>query len=168
MKERVGFIGLGAMGSGMAANLLVKGFALTVLAHRSREAIDDLITKGASEVKSGRELALASDIVVICVTGSAQVEQAIKGTNGLASAGKPLLIIDCSTSDPSTTVSLAAELADIGITLIDAPLARTPKEAAEGKLDVMSRPRPSRGQNQSLMHLPHVSFIPARPAAVTR
>jgi 3-hydroxyisobutyrate dehydrogenase-like beta-hydroxyacid dehydrogenase len=138
MNERIGFIGLGAMGSGMAANLLAKGFPLTVLVHRRREAIDDLVAKGAKEAKTGRELALASDIVVLCVTGSPQVEQAIKGTDGLASAGKPLLIIDCSTSNPSTTVSLAADLATIGITLIDAPLARTPKEAAEGKLDVMS------------------------------
>lgn len=138
MNERIGFIGLGAMGSGMAANLLAKGFPLTVLAHRRREAINDLVAKGATEAKTGRELALASDIVVLCVTGSPQVEQAIKGPDGLASAGKPLLIIDCSTSNPSTTVSLAADLATTGITLIDAPLARTPKEAAEGKLDVMS------------------------------
>ncbi len=138
MKERIGFIGLGAMGSGMAGNLLAKGFPLTVLAHRRRAAIDDLVVKGASEAKTARELALASDIVLLCVTGSPQVEQAVKGPEGLASAGKPLLIIDCSTSNPSTTVALAADLAASGITLIDAPLARTPKEAAEGKLDVMS------------------------------
>lgn len=138
MKERIGFIGLGAMGSGMAANLLAKGFPLTVLAHRRRAAIDNLVAKGAIEAKTPRELALASDIVVLCVTGSPQVEQAIKGSEGLATAGIPLLIIDCSTSNPSTTVALSAELAASGITLIDAPLARTPKEAAEGTLDVMS------------------------------
>lgn len=138
MNERIGFIGIGAMGSGMAANLLTKGFPLTVLAHRRREAVDDLVAKGAAEARTGRELAEASDIVVLCVTGSPQVEQAIKGPDGLASAGKPLLIIDCSTSNPSTTVTLAADLATTGIILIDAPLARTPKEAAEGKLDVMS------------------------------
>jgi len=138
MNERIGFIGLGAMGSGMAANLLAKGFPLTVLAHRRREAIDDLVAKGAAEARTGRDLAEASDIVVLCVTGSPQVEQAIKGPDGLASAAKPLLIIDCSTSNPSTTVALAADLATCGIILIDAPLARTPKEAAEGKLDVMS------------------------------
>ncbi|WP_438754626.1 NAD(P)-dependent oxidoreductase [Pararhizobium sp. O133] len=138
MNERIGFIGLGAMGSGMAANLLRKGFPLTVLAHRRREAIDALVANGATEATTGRELALTSDIVVLCVTGSPQVEQAIKGPDGLASAGKPLLIIDCSTSNPSTTVALAADLDASGITLIDAPLARTPKEAAEGKLDVMS------------------------------
>ena len=138
MNERIGFIGLGAMGSGMAGNLLAKGFPLTVLAHKRREAIDDLVANGATEARTARDLALASDIVVLCVTGSSQVEQAIKGADGLASAGKPLLIIDCSTSNPSSTVALAADLAASGITLIDAPLARTPKEAAEGKLDVMA------------------------------
>ena len=72
------------------------------------------------------------------------MEALAKGTDGLAAAAdgraaasKPLLIIDCSTSNPSSTTALAAELATQGVTLIDAPLARTPKEAAEGKLDVM-------------------------------
>ncbi|TCL71200.1 hypothetical protein EV286_106173 [Rhizobium sp. BK251] len=138
MKERIGFIGIGSMGSGMAANLLAKGWPLTVLAHRRREAVDQLVRAGAAEAKSARELALASDIVVLCVTGSPQVEQAIKGPEGLASAGKPLFIIDCSTSNPPVTIQLAGELQPAGITLIDAPLARTPKEAAEGKLDVMA------------------------------
>lgn len=137
MTQRVGFIGLGAMGSGMAANLLAKGFPLTVWAHRSREALDRLVAAGASEAASPRDLALASDVVVLCVTGSPQVERVVNGPDGLAYAGKGLFIIDCSTSNPSVTVPLAAELATRGITLVDAPLARTPKEAAEGKLDVM-------------------------------
>jgi hypothetical protein len=137
MKERIGFIGLGAMGSGMAANLLAKGWPLTVLAHRKREAIDRLVADGARQAESPRELALVSDIVLLCVTGSAQVEQIVKGPDGLVSAGKPLLVIDCSTSNPSVTTQLAQDLAAQDIALVDAPLARTPKEAAEGKLDVM-------------------------------
>ncbi len=137
MKERIGFIGLGSMGSGMAANLLAKGWPLTVLAHRRREAIDRLVADGAVEAASPRELALSSDIVVLCVTGSAEVEQIVKGPDGLSSAGRQLLVVDCSTSNPSATIQLAQDLAPLGITLIDAPLARTPKEAAEGKLDVM-------------------------------
>ncbi|MBS3647685.1 NAD(P)-dependent oxidoreductase [Pseudaminobacter sp. 19-2017] len=137
MKEKIGFIGLGHMGAGMATNILKKGWPLAVLAHRSRDAIDRLVAAGASEAKSARELAEKSDIVVLCVTGSPQVEQAINGPDGLASAGKPLMIIDCSTSDPAVTVRLAPELAKRGIILIDAPLGRTPKEAVEGTLDVM-------------------------------
>ena len=137
MKERIGFIGLGAMGAGMADNLLRKGWPLTVCVHRSRTAADRLIAAGATEAASPRDLASACDIVILCVTGSREVEALVKGPDGLGSAAKPLLIIDCSTSNPSSTTALAAELAAQGITLIDAPLARTPKEAAEGKLDVM-------------------------------
>jgi 3-hydroxyisobutyrate dehydrogenase-like beta-hydroxyacid dehydrogenase len=137
MTERIGFIGLGSMGSGMAANLLAKGWPLTVCAHRRRDTVDRLVAAGAVEAENPRKLAVACDIVILCVTGSRQVEGLIKGEDGLAAAGKPLLVVDCSTSNPSSTIALAAEYADRGLTLIDAPLARTPNEAAEGKLDVM-------------------------------
>mgnify|MGYP001194422212 CR=1 FL=1 len=137
MKARIGFIGLGNMGAGMAGNLLRKGWPLTVMAHRRREAVDRLLAEGAQEATSPRAMAEMVDIVVLCVTGSPEVEAAINGQDGLASAGKPLMVIDCSTSDPAVTVRLAADLKSRGITLIDAPLSRTPKEAAEGTLDVM-------------------------------
>ena len=107
MTERIGFIGVGLMGHGMAKNLVEKGFPLTVLAHNKREAVDDLVKRGAREAKSVREVAEASDAVVLCVTGSPQVEAVVAG---LASAGKPLLIVDCSTSEPASTRRLAAEL----------------------------------------------------------
>ena len=137
MPEKIGFIGLGYMGHGMAKNLVEKGFPLTVLAHRKRETIEDLKQRGATEAASARALAEACDIVVLCVTGSAQVEEIIGGPNGLAAADKPLLVIDCSTSEPAVTLRLAGELARRGISLIDAPLSRTPKEAWAGTLDVM-------------------------------
>ncbi len=137
MNERIGFIGVGLMGHGMAKNIVEKGFPLTVLAHRKREAVDDLVKRGAREAKSAREVAEASDAVVLCVTGSTQVEAVVLGPDGLASAGKPLLIIDCSTSEPASTRRLAAELAPKGIAFVDAPLSRTPKDAWEGTVDVM-------------------------------
>lgn len=137
MKEKVGFIGVGLMGHGMAKNIVEKGWPLTILGYRRREAVEDLKSRGAAEAASARELALASDIVVLCVTGSPQVEAIVHGENGLAAAGKPLLIVDCSTSEPSVTTRLAASLAPKGVTLIDAPLSRTPKDAWEGTLDVM-------------------------------
>ncbi len=137
MTERVGFIGLGYMGHGMASNLVGKGFPLTALAHRKRDAIEDLKQRGAAEASSPRAVAEASDIVVLCVTGSVQVQQVVNGPDGLAAAGKELLVIDCSTSEPAVTVRLAGELAPQGVILIDAPLSRTPKEAWAGTLDVM-------------------------------
>lgn len=137
MTERIGFIGVGLMGHGMAKNIVEKGFPLTVLGHRRRDAVEDLKTRGATEAASARELAERSDIVVLCVTGSPQVEGVVNGADGLASAGKPLMIVDCSTSEPAVTRRLAAELAAKHMTFIDAPLSRTPKDAWEGTLDVM-------------------------------
>ncbi|MDT7952600.1 MAG: NAD(P)-dependent oxidoreductase [Acetobacteraceae bacterium] len=135
--ERIGFIGLGLMGHAMAANIVDKGWPLAVLAHRKREAVDDLVTRGATEVTTPRAMAETCDIVVLCVPGSPQVEANIQGPDGLAAAGKPLLIIDCSTSEPATTIRLAEALTPQGIMLIDAPLGRTPKDAWDGTLDAM-------------------------------
>jgi 3-hydroxyisobutyrate dehydrogenase-like beta-hydroxyacid dehydrogenase len=136
-QARIGFIGVGLMGHGMAKNIVEKGFPLTVLGHRKREAIEDLKQRGAVEASSGRDLAERSDIVLLCLTGSREVEAAVNGPDGLSSAGRALVIVDCSTSEPSVTTRLAAELAAKNITLIDAPLSRTPKDAWEGTLDVM-------------------------------
>ncbi len=136
--DRIGFVGVGLMGHGMAKNIVEKGFQLSIMAHRNREPVEDLKQRGAKEVSSLSELAENSDIVVICVTGSPQVEAILTGPGGLASAGKQLIVCDCSTADPSSTVKLAAALAPQGITLVDAPLSRTPKDAEAGTLDVMA------------------------------
>src|SRR4029079_8667180 len=108
-----------------------------VLGHRNRTPVESLVASGATEAKSARALAEASDIIVLCVTGSPEVEAGVTGRDVLASAGKPLLVIDCSTSDPSSTIRLASQLKERGVTLSDAPLSRTPKDAEAGTLDVM-------------------------------
>ena len=136
--DRVGFVGIGLMGHGMAKNIVEKGHPLTIIAHRNREPVEDLKSRGAKEAANLHELATQSDIVVLCVTGSPQVEAILTGPGGLASGGKKLIVVDCSTSDPSSTVKLAALLAPQGITLVDAPLSRTPKDAEAGTLDVMA------------------------------
>jgi 3-hydroxyisobutyrate dehydrogenase-like beta-hydroxyacid dehydrogenase len=135
--EKMGFIGVGHMGHGMAKNLLEKGWSLTVMGHRNRAPVEDLVGRGAREAKTPREVALASDVVMLCVTGSPQVAAIFGGPDGLLAAGKPITVIDSSTSEPAETVRLAAEVAARGVTLIDAPLGRTPKEAWEGTLDIM-------------------------------
>ena len=135
--ERVGFIGLGAMGAGMAGNVLRAGWPLTVMAHRRREAVERLVGHGATKVSSPRSVAEASDIVLLCVTGSTEVRAIVEGPEGLTAAGQKITIVDCSTSDPSATTALAERLSGQGITLVDAPLGRTPVEAAAGTLDVM-------------------------------
>ena len=129
-KERIGFIGVGFMGHGMAGNLLEKGYALTLMGHRNRAPVDDLVGRGAREAKTPEEIARESDIVLLCVTGSAEVEALVRGPKGLkAGAHKGLVIVDTSTSDPNSTLALAAELAPLGVAFCDAPLGGTPAQA---------------------------------------
>jgi 3-hydroxyisobutyrate dehydrogenase-like beta-hydroxyacid dehydrogenase len=138
MTDRIGFIGLGYMGHGMAKNLVEKGHPLTVMGHRNRAPVDDLIKHGAKEAKTAADVAKNSDIVFLCVTGSAEVEALVRGASGLkAGAQKGLIIVDCSTSDPNSTMALAAELKSAGIAFCDAPLGGTPQQAEEGKLSAI-------------------------------
>lgn len=137
-KPVVGFIGLGPMGFGMAGRILAAGFPLWVRGRRDRKPVEDMVARGAREAKSLAEMAAACDIIHICVSNSAQVEELVRGDGGLLSAARPgLILIDCTTADPVSTQALAAELAGKGVRFVDAPLGRTPKEAAEGKLDAM-------------------------------
>lgn len=137
-KPVIGFIGVGLMGHGMAKNIVEKGYPLVVIAHRNREPIDDLIARGASEVSSPKEMAKKCDIIHLCVSGSPQVEGNIRGDDGILASGKHgLIVVDCSTSDPVSTLQLADELKTAGMVLADAPLSRTPKEAEAGMLDTM-------------------------------
>ena len=137
-KPVIGFIGVGLMGHGMAKNIVEKGYPLVVMAHRKREAVDDLVSRGAEEVSSPREMAERCDMIHLCVTGSPQVEAAIRGDDGILAGAKPgSVIIDCSTADPVSTLALVAEAKAQGVDFVDAPLARTPKEAWEGTLDTM-------------------------------
>lgn len=137
-KPRIGFIGVGMMGHGMAKNLVAKGFATTVLGHRNRTPVEDLVASGAAEGKSPADVAGRSDIVLVCVTGSPQVESIVYGESGLLSAARDdLVVIDCSTSEPVSSERIFGDFLARGVAFVDAPLARTPKEAAEGRLNVM-------------------------------
>lgn len=136
--EAVGFVGLGMMGHGIAKNIVEKGYPVTFLGRKNRVPADDMRGRGATEVKTAREVGERSTVVFLCVTGSPEVEGVVRGSDGLAAGLKQgSVIIDCSTSNPVSTVALAAELAPRGIDFVDAPLSRTPKEAWEGTLDTM-------------------------------
>ena len=133
--EKIGFVGLGLMGQGMAKNVVEKGFPLTVVAHRRRQAVDDLVSRGAVEAASLEDLARNSTVILMCLTGSPEVAAAVAAMKpGLANG---TVVVDCSTSDPTVSLALAAELAEIGVEFVDAPLSRTPKEAWAGTLDCM-------------------------------
>jgi 3-hydroxyisobutyrate dehydrogenase-like beta-hydroxyacid dehydrogenase len=136
--EHIGFIGLGFMGHGMAKNILEKGYPLTVMGHRKRETVEDLGRRGAKEARTPREVAENSTIVFLCVTGSPQVEALVRGPDGLKKGARSgSVIVDTSTANPVSTLALAEELKAQGVGFVDAPLARTPKEAWEGTLDTM-------------------------------
>ena len=141
----LGFIGAsGLMGHGMARNLIARGHTLQITVHRNRERVADLLAAGATEAASAAELAAASEVVFLCVTGSPQVEAVVSGPQGLLEGARPgLLIVDCSTSEPDSTNRLRARCADAGVVLVDAPLARTPIEAEAGKLNVMVGAEPA-------------------------
>ncbi len=136
--SRIGFIGLGMMGRGMARNLVAKGFEATVLGNRNRAPVEDLVGRGARKGRNPADVAARSDIVFLCVTGSPQVEAIVEGPVGLlAGAREGLVVVDCSTSEVESTDRIRAAFAERGTTFVDAPLARTPKEAEEGRLNVM-------------------------------
>lgn len=137
-QERIGFIGLGLMGKEMARNIVRNGYPLSVMAHRNRSPLEMLSAEGAVEVTSAAEMAKSSDIVFICVKTSEQVSEIVTGADGLmVGAHEGLIIVDCSTAHPESTERLAETVAQQGVTLVDAPLARTPREAREGRLNVM-------------------------------
>jgi 3-hydroxyisobutyrate dehydrogenase-like beta-hydroxyacid dehydrogenase len=136
--KTVGLVGVGLMGHGIGKNILAKGFKLNVLAHRNRAPVESLVGMGAHEAKTIAEIAHASDMVILVVTGTPQVEEIVLGPDGLLKHGrKGLIIADCSTAEPSSTMRIVTQAAEHGITFMDTPMTRTPNEAEAGKLGLM-------------------------------
>lgn len=135
IEEKVGFIGVGLMGHGIAKNIVEKGFPLTVIAHRNRKPVEDLLGRGAREAHSLTELAKNSTMIFLCLTSSKEVSSVIEEMR--PALAPETVIVDCSTGDPTVTMRLAETLAAQKVYFADAPLSRTPKEAWEGTLDCM-------------------------------
>jgi 3-hydroxyisobutyrate dehydrogenase-like beta-hydroxyacid dehydrogenase len=122
----------------MARNLVAKGFALTVVGNRNRAPVEDMVSRGASEAKTPAQAVERSDIVILCVTETPVVEEIVFGANGvLKAARKDLILVDCTTSEPASTDRIIAACKASGVGFADAPLARSPKEAEEGRLNAM-------------------------------
>lgn len=137
-KPVIGFIGLGQMGGNMAACLQDNGFELVVMG-RNKDAVAKVVGRGGTEVSSPKDLAAASDIVMLCVTTSDVVESLIYGDNGiLAGIKQGAVVIDYGTSIPASTQKIGADLAKKGAGMIDAPLGRTPAHAKDGLLNIMA------------------------------
>src|SRR4051794_32943207 len=99
-KPRIGWIGAGLMGYGAALNILKRGYPLTILGHRNRQPIDDLVSRGAQEASDPEALAREVDLLFLCVPSAVEVEHLVYG-RGIAEAARPgFVLVDCSTSDP--------------------------------------------------------------------
>lgn len=136
--KKIGFIGVGMMGHGMAKNLIEKGFATIVLGHKNPAPVQDLLKRGAKQGQDVAALVKASEIIILCVTGSPQVEDLVYRKGGILEATtEGQIVIDTSTSQPGSTLKIAADLGAKGVRFVDAPLARTPVEAEAGRLNTM-------------------------------
>jgi 3-hydroxyisobutyrate dehydrogenase-like beta-hydroxyacid dehydrogenase len=138
MKQTIGMIGVGMMGHGIARNIARHGYPLVVLEHAGNQPLDELRAAGATTVSSPSALAAAVDIVILCVTGTPQVEAVLLGADGALQGLKPgAVVIDCSTAVPSSTERVAQAVHAAGGRFLDAPMTRTPKEAHEGRLNLL-------------------------------
>ena len=136
MIKNIGFIGLGMMGHGIAANILKKGHPLTVMGHKNRTPVEDLLARGAKEASSPRILAAQNDAVFLCVRGAEEVETLVYEPDGLLEGCHPgMFIVDCTTSDPALSRKIAADLRKCGAHFADAPVTRAPRDAEAGRLN---------------------------------
>jgi len=136
--KKIGMIGIGMMGHGIASNLRKHGHDLTVLEHPGNQPLDTLLAAGVRTCRSAKELASQCEVVILCVTGSPQVEAVLNGEDGVLKGMRPgTIVIDCSTAVPASTEKVAALVIAQGGQFLDSPMTRTPKEAAEGRLNLL-------------------------------
>jgi 3-hydroxyisobutyrate dehydrogenase-like beta-hydroxyacid dehydrogenase len=136
--ENIGLVGVGLMGHGIASNIVKHGHPLSVLDHPGNQPLDALKAAGVKTFATASELAAAVDVVILCVTGTPQVEAVLLGDTGVLKGMRPgTVVIDCSTALPDSTERLAKIVADAGGRFMDAAMTRTPKEAAEGRLNLL-------------------------------
>lgn len=137
-KPVIGFIGLGLMGGNMVENLQNRGFDLVVM-DLNKDSVTKVVARGGTTAASAKELAAASDIVMLCLTTSKVVEHLVYAEDGiLAGIKEGAVLIDFGTSIPASTRKIGADLAKKGAGMIDAPLGRTPAHAKDGLLNIMA------------------------------
>src|SRR5690606_17334882 len=141
---RIGMIGIGLMGQGIARNVLKHGFSLTVLDHPGNQPVEDLVAGGAHIARTPAAVAERAEAVILCVTGAPQVEAVLTGPDGtLETLPADAVVIDCSTSLPATSVRMAAAAAARGGHFVDAAMTRLPKHAQEGTLNLLTGGEPA-------------------------
>ena len=140
---RVGLVGLGAMGRGMAASLRRAGHAIHVCDVRA-EAVREFVADGGEGFSTPGELAAMCDIVISVVVNAEQTEQVLFGPGGAAAAMKPGgVFVMCSTVDPKWSIALEARLEAMGLLYLDAPISGGAARAAAGQITMMTAGRPA-------------------------
>jgi len=135
--ERVGFVGLGVMGAPMARHVLSVGFPLTVHS-RSAPPVEALVADGASWASKAADVARVSDVIVTMLPDTPDVELVLLGADGVGDgAAEGSLVIDMSTIDPIATRSIAEQLGQIGVSMLDAPVSGGQVGAEAGTLSIM-------------------------------
>ncbi len=136
--KNIGMVGIGMMGHGIASNVVKHGYALGLFEHAGNQPVDDLRAAGAASFTSLAELAARSDAIILVLTGSPQVEAVLQGAGGILEGLRPgTVVIDCSTAIPSSSARMAQAVQAAGGRFLDSPMTRTPKEAAEGRLNLL-------------------------------
>lgn len=137
MTATTGFIGLGIMGRGMAANLLKAGHAVRVW-NRTAARVGDLQAQGATAAASPAALAAQCDVIFLCVSDTPDVQAVVLGHDGLIEGIQPgALVVDMSTISPQATREIAAKLAEKGAHFLDAPVSGGSEGAVNGTLSIM-------------------------------
>ncbi len=135
---KIGMAGIGLMGHGIAGNLLRHGHTLVLLEHPGNQPLDALRAAGATTAPTPRAVAAQVELMLLVVTGSPQVEAVLTGPDGALQGLRPgSVVIDCSTALPESTQRMARAVQAAGSRMLDAPMTRTPKEAAEGRLNLL-------------------------------
>jgi 3-hydroxyisobutyrate dehydrogenase-like beta-hydroxyacid dehydrogenase len=137
-QQAIGMIGIGLMGHGIAWNIANAGYSLTVLDHPGNQPVDDLRGMGAQVAPRIADVVQAADVVVLCVTGSPQVEAILTGTDGVIAHLRPgTVVVDCSTALPESSARMAAAVAASGGHFLDAAMTRLPQHARAGTLNLL-------------------------------
>ncbi|KAA2213582.1 NAD(P)-dependent oxidoreductase [Teichococcus oryzae] len=140
----IGMIGVGLMGHGIAWNIAKAGYGLTVLDHPGNQPLDDLRGMGVQVKPQIADVVEAADIIVLCVTGSPQVEAILTGPGGVVANLRPgMIVVDCSTALPESSARMAAAIAAAGGHFLDAAMTRLPQHARAGTLNLLIGSEPA-------------------------